>query len=229
MRDFLMMVMQSPYYNMTAQAIWIIAIWVIIYGFTQKDDVRSMKLVTISWTLWLINYLMLWLEAAAYAAIIALLRMYFSFYYKWNKIALYFIISLTLILGYVSYDGLVSILPIIASIWAIFAFQVFHGLQMRIIILLCSFMWLYYMLVVWNTPWIVSELISEVVLLMTIYKIYTLDKETPTLKEQILLHLRRFRERPRRRVDFGRFIIFRDKKRYLDDELDILYEEVKTN
>lgn len=214
-------VLWAEYYDIIAQWLWVAWMLVLLYAFSQKDDIRSLKLATASLFLWLGHYLFLWLDSAVYATLIALLRMYFSFKYKWNILAMSFIIALTIILWVLSYDGFVSSLPIIASFFAIVAYQLFHWIQMRIAILLASFCWLYYMFVQQSIPWIANEIISEIILIITIFKIYKEGGGTLTFRQKALYYLKW--RRPRRRIDFWKFVIFRDKKKYLEEN-DIVYE-----
>ncbi len=208
------------FYDIVTQSFGILGIWVLLFAFYQKDDIKSMKLVTVAIIVWMIHYFMLGgMEWAIYASIIGLIRMYCSFKYKWSRIALYSVIGLTLVFWIVSYDGVISTLPIIASLIAILAFQVFHWIKMRLALLICSFLRLYYMIVQWSVPWIINEILVEIILITTIIRIYITESEEYSFPKSLLqkIKYKLSRKHPRRRVDFWKFIIFRDKKKYFEE------------
>lgn len=217
--ELLMEYIISNWYDILAQWFWILWIGVLLFAFYQKDDIRSMKFVTVALLVWIVHYLMLGMDGAVYASIIGLMRMYCSFKYKWSKKALYIVIFITLIFWVISYDWFLSTLPIIASLIAILAFQIFHWMKMRISLLVCSFLRLYYMIAQWSVPWIVNELISELILILTIIRMYVWESDELSFPKKLLQKIKYTlsRAKPRRRVDFWRFVIFRDKKRYLED------------
>ena len=213
-------------YEILAQWFWIVGICVLLFAFMQRDDIRTKQLVTIALLMWMWHYILLEMTWAIYANMIAILRMYFSLKHKWNKIALVFILLLTFVLWIISYDGIISILPIIASVFAIFAYQVFNWFSMRASLLVVSFLWLYYMLDQQSIPGIVNEILSEIILVITMIKIYLDEHKELSLSETFVQKIKYILQsrKVRKRRDFWRFMIFRDRKKYLEDN-NIVYED----
>ena len=192
----------------------------------QKDDFRTKQLVTIALFVWLWHYLLLEMSWAVYATLITMLRMYFSIKHKWNKYALVFIFLITAIVGAITYDGIISILPLIASFISILAYQVFNWFAMRMSLLIVSFIWLYYMIIQQSIPWIANEILSEIILIITMIKIYLDEHKELSIRESLMQKFKyALRNRKvRKRRDFWRFMIFRDRKKYLEDN-NIVYED----
>ncbi len=213
-------------FDIMAQWFWISGIIVLLYAYIQKDDIRTKQLVTIALVAWMWHYFLLEMTWAVYATLIALLRMYFSLKHKWNKYALVFIFFLTALFWFITYDWVISILPIIAGVIAILAYLVFNGLIMRVSLLIVSVLWLYYMVAQQSVPGIVNEVLSEIILIITIVKIYLDEHKEFSLSQTFIDKLKySLRSRKvRKRRDFGRFMIFRDRKKYLEDN-NIVYED----
>jgi len=213
-------------FDIIAQWFWITGICVLLYAFIQRDDIRTKQLVTIALVAWMWHYLLLEMTWAVYATLIALLRMYFSLKHKWNKYALAFVFFLTALFWYISYDWVISVLPILASVIAILAYLVFNWLTMRISLLIVSFLWLYYMIMQQSIPWIVNEVLSEIILVITIVKIYLDEHKELSLSQTFVQKIKYILQarKVRKRRDFWRFMIFRDRKKYLEEN-NIVYED----
>ncbi|MCD5380400.1 YgjV family protein [Candidatus Gracilibacteria bacterium] len=213
-------------FEIIAQGFGVAGILVLLFAFTQKDDFRTKQLVVIAIIVWLGHYILLEMEGAIYASLIALVRMYFSIYYPRNKFGIALVFFLTVALGFMSYDGIVSILPIIASILSILAYQVFNGFSMRVSLLLGSFLWLYYMIALQSIPGVVNEILAEIILVVTLIKIYLDEHKEQSIPQEFVQKIKYIlnSRKIRKRRDFGRFTIFRDKKKYLEDN-NIVYED----
>ncbi len=213
-------------FDIIAQGFWIAGILVLLFAFTQKDDVRTKQLVTVALFVWLGHYLMLEMTWAVYATLIWLLRMYFSLKHKWNKFALAFTLVLTLVVWIISYDWIISILPILSSMVAILAYQVFTWFAMRWSLLVVSFLWLYYVIALQSIPWIVNEILTEIILIITMIKIYLDEHKELSIRQTFLQKVKYIlnTKKVRKRRDFWRFMIFRDRKKYLEDN-NIMYED----
>ncbi len=213
------------WYNFTAQIVGFIAVWILLYGLSQKDDIKSIKIVTVSLLFWAINYALLWLISALLVTFIGFIRMYFSLRYKWNMYAFSFLLALIFLSWYFSYDGtIISMLPIIASLFWIVAFQLYSWVKMRLILLFSWFLWLAYWIMVENITLIINEVLVGLVMISTIIRMEFWEEDKISLRQKvkILISKRTWKMRPR--VDFERFLIFRDRKRYLNDDFNHVYE-----
>ncbi len=213
-------------FEIIAQWFWVAWILVLLFAFTQKDDFRTKQLVVIAILVWLWHYILLEMDWAIYASLIALVRMYFSIYHARNKFGIGLVFFLTWILWFISYDGIVSILPIIASILSILAYQVFNWFSMRVALLFWSFLWLYYMLIQQSIPWVVNEILAQIILVVTLIKIYLDEHKEQSIPQAFIQKIKYIlnSRKIRKRRDFWRFMIFRDRKKYLEDN-NIVYED----
>jgi len=209
-----------------ANTSWYIAIAILIYGFLQKDDIRSIKIISLSTIFWAINYALLWLYWALIATAIAALRMYFSLKYKWKIWAISTILILNIVFWFFVYTWIVSVLPIIAGIISVLAYQIYSWITMRLYLVSFSLTWMTYMIIVWNIPGIINEIITISVLCFTIYKMSIGDLDKMTYKQKLLLIIKRVKSRAA--VDFGRFGVLRDVKRYFNKDVLVDYKKKKT-
>ncbi len=203
-----------------------VAIAILMFWFWQKDDIRSIKLISLSTIFWAINYALLGLYGALVAALIAMLRMYFSLKYKWKIWAILTILILNIVFWLLVYSWPVSILPIIAGVISVLAYQVYTWIAMRLWLVWFSIIWMSYMIIVWNIPGIINEIITSVVLCFTIYRMSTWNIHKMKYKQKLLLIIKRIK--PRQAVDFGRFIVLRDVKRYFNKDVLVDYKKKKT-
>ena len=207
-----------------ADIFWYAGLLILVIWMSIRDDIKSMKVVTIALVFWTCNYVLLWLDTAVIASMIWFARMYFSFHFKWSMPAFYFTAVLTLVFWIYTFEWIISSLPILASIFAIISFQLLSGIKMRWMLFLCSILRLVYMLHVQNIPWIINEMIMLCIIGTTIYKMYLLHWESISVKQLLRNFIHKKRWLIRQRIDFERFIVFRDRKRYLSDDFSHVYE-----
>lgn len=225
MKDFFIHFLWENLHGILAQISGFVAVWILLYGLSQKDDVKSIKIITVSALFWMINYILLGLIGAILATLIAFVRMYFSLKYKGNMKAFTFLLLITFVVWYFSYDGnIISSLPIIASVAGIVGFQIYSGIKMRLILLSSSFLWLYYSIEAQNISGVINELLVELVMLSTIVRLYLDSNNGITVRERIRILMSQKTGKMRPRIDFWRFVIFRDRKRYLSDDFSYVYE-----
>ncbi len=207
--------------NPLGQSMWFIAMFIIIYAFTIKDDTTLIKVLSFSNIFWILHFFLLWNIWALIATCVAMIRLFLSLRYKKNLKALLFVAFLSIFLGYFSYEGYISLFPIIATILASYAFFYLEKTWLRVFLLAVSAMWLYYHLNTGSISWVINEVIVLCTLCITIYRFtyekerYSYNTETGriTWRKRILLQ---FTKKPklRQRIDFWRFAIFRDRRRF---------------
>jgi len=203
------------------QIIGFIAMFIIFYAFSIKDDKKLIKVLCTSNIFWILHFFLLWNIWALIATIVAMVRLLLSFKYRKNLLALLFVSFLSIFLWYFSYEWYISLLPIIATILASYGFLYLEKMGLRIVLIMVSAMWLLYHIKTWSISWVINELVVQGTLCLTIYRFiyekerfsYDLDNGKITWRNRILAQ---FKKKPklRTRIDFWRFAIFRDRRRF---------------
>lgn len=211
------LIMENP----VAQWTGFIAMFIIFYAFTIKDDIKLIRVLSVSNIFWIAHFFLMWNIWALIATIVAMIRLFLSLKYKQSYIALWFVAFLSLFLWYISYEWAISLIPIFATIIASYAFFFLEKASLRVLLLFVSSLWLYYHTQTWSISGIINEVVVLTTLCITIYRFiyekerYSYDIETwkASWKKRFLLQ---FKKRPklRRRLDLWRFAIFRDRRRF---------------
>lgn len=211
--------------NPAGQIVGFIAMFIIFYAFSVKDDIKLVKLMSISCIFWILHFFLMGNFWALIATCVGLLRLLLSLKYKWNMKVLLFIAVLSLILWYMSYEGFISLIPIWATLIASYAFFFLEKIPLRILLQFTSLMWLYYHLQTGSISGVINEIVVQGTLILTIYRFiyskerysYDIESGAITLKKRFLL---RFKKRPKipRRLDLWRFVFFRDQQRFETSE-----------
>jgi hypothetical protein len=154
-----------------------------------------------------------------------MVRLFLSLKYKRNLMALLFVAFLSIFLGYFSYEWYISLLPIVATILASYAFFYLEKAALRVFLLAVSTMWLYYHVNTGSISGVINEVVVQFTLCLTIYRFiyekerFSYDTNTGKIswRKRILLQ---FKKKPkmRQRLDFWRFAIFRDRRRFESPE-----------
>ena len=159
------------------QTIWLIAFILWIIAFLHKKDRNLYIWIMIAQFFWVIHFLFMWLYVWAFVNIIWLLRSFVALKYKHRKKLIFIFIFLYLLIGIVKYNSVVDILPLLAGIFWTLAFLYFSWLKWRIILLICSILWLIYNYI-WNSIWwIVTEVFMIMAWLITIFKLIKTKNE----------------------------------------------------
>lgn len=203
------------------QVVGFIAMFIIFYAFTIKDDRKLIQVLSFSNIFWILHFFLLGNIWALIATIVAMIRLYLSLKYKRSMIALLFVAFLSVFLWYFSYEGAISLIPIIATIFASYAFFYSEKIQLRIILLVVSAMWLYYHMQTGSISGIINEVVVQTTLCLTIYRFiyererfsYDVESGKISWRKRILLQFKR-KPKLRKRIDFWRFAIFRDRRRF---------------
>jgi len=209
--------MENPF----GQAIWFLAMFIIFYAFTIKDDTKLIKVLTLSNVFWIIHFYLLGNIWALIATLVAVIRLFLSLKYKKNLSALLFVSFLSVFLWYFSYEGYISLFPIIATILASYAFFYLEKAALRVFLIIVSTMWLYYHIQTGSISGVINEIIVQFTLCLTIYRFiyekerfsYDMENGKISWRKRILLQFKR-KPKIRQRLDFWRFAIFRDRRRF---------------
>ncbi|HSD39282.1 MAG TPA: YgjV family protein [Rhodocyclaceae bacterium] len=109
--------------------------------FLQKNDLRFKVLLAAETACYVLHFWLLGNYAAVAGAGVATLRTVVSIRLRSRRVALFFIV-LTLVLGGWLVESWAGVLPILACCVGTAAVLLFHGITMRLLMLLASFMWL---------------------------------------------------------------------------------------
>jgi len=208
--------------NPLGQTMGFIAMIVWISGLIVLEDRKTIKIFIASSFFWMLHFIFLWNLAALWATIIWAIRLMLSLKYQKNMNVLLWVVFVSLVFGFFSYDGsILSLLPLIATAGASYWFFFLEKAQLRILLWFISLLWLTYHFNTGSMSWVVNELIVQCTIFYSIYKFnssrerYSYNTETGKIswRKRILLQLTR-KPRIRQRIDFWRFAILRDKRRF---------------
>jgi len=80
------------------------------------------------------------------------------------------IVICSILLWVATYESLLYLIPIATSILWAFSFFFLEKIQLRISILIASFSWLYFHINIWSIWWMVTEFLTEFILIITILR-----------------------------------------------------------
>ena len=179
---------------------------VVLVAYMQKDDKSVKKLMLLSSLFWGTHFYLLWMYSGLAAIIIWVMRLCLSMKYHKNVKAFSFICIVTIITGYFTFDGFLSMLPIITSITGAYSYMFLESIKLRLMMLFNSSTWMMYNFFVGSISWVVNETLVQVILLATIYRMLHPEGWSHFYiwkLKQILWKTRR--------VDYDRFIFIHDK------------------
>ena len=118
--------------------------FVILIAYFQKCDTTVKKLMLLSSLFWGVHFYLLGTYSGLAAVIIWVFRLLLSIKFERNKKAFVSIFTLTIIVGYFTYDGIYSLLPVITSITGAYSYFFLEKVRLRIMMLFNSATWLLY-------------------------------------------------------------------------------------
>jgi hypothetical protein len=174
---------------------------VIIFAFAQEDDTKVKKILTIANIFWLGHFLFMWLYIWVAMVIISSIRLYLSIKFEKNRKIFYIVTGVTIVTGIFSYTEPSSLYPILASMFATYAFFFLEKVKLRLVLLVCSSFWLSFHYLHFSIGGMITESIIHVVHLMTIYKILSHEGHLSGYMDRIK-HI--FVRKPN--IDYGRYL-----------------------
>lgn len=128
-------------------ALFAILFWVISILLKNKKNILLMQVIANG--IYGIEYLLLGAFSAASMNFLSFLRLLVYYFYallniKMPKWILFVFITLVLLLGIITYDGLISLLPIIITVLYTYAFWQNNLNVARIIYIVAAIIWIYY-------------------------------------------------------------------------------------
>jgi len=185
---------------------WYTAMITVLIAFFQKDDFTTKKLMLLASLFWGAHFFLQDMYAWFASTVIFWVRFFSSI--KWHKnTKVYFIIlTLTFAVWFLSYDGLYSLLPILASVNGTTAYFFLEKIKLRIAMLAWSQMWLWYHFIISSMSGMLNEIMAQSILIFTIYRIIHPMWGTQYYAQKIK-DILKWRSRP----DYDRFVFIYDR------------------
>lgn len=225
LQDFLLnnVVTQEILKNPTWQISWIIAMFLSILWYTQKDDKKVIKVFMVSNVAWIIHFYFMWTFSAMIACVIAIARLLLSLKYKRNKKFFFGILAAILVSWVATYENHLSALPIIASMVSAYGFFFFERIKLRLFMLISSTCWLIFSFWEFSIWWMVSDSVVLIVLIYTLIKMIIEENGKSYFKDKIMAILRS------PNPDLWRYVVFSDilrrRKVLLKDKIKYYYKK----
>ena len=116
--------------------LWIIAMFTLFYGLSNKDDTKTLQIIMISMFFWIAHFVAMEVYAWAAWSLIALARIFLSMKYKYNKKIFTWIIIISLISWFLTYKDYYSILPIVWSCISAYWYFFFDKIKLRLFMII---------------------------------------------------------------------------------------------
>ncbi len=218
--DFVRLFQENP----LGQSFWFLWMGIILYGFFQTDDRKAKIIIATSMIAWILHFYFMGLTTAFVAGCIWFVRMILSFKYQKNKYVFSWIVIVLILFWIYTYEWLLQLIPIFTSILGTFAFIFLEKLQLRIAMLVGSFWWLIYNIQVWSLWWMTNEVLTQFILLTTIFRMLSQWGHVHHYREVIHDILHKHKD-----VDMWRMTILKDTHKIIKREWYIkkLYKKFK--
>jgi len=174
--DILILFKNLFFENIIWQTIWLIAFIVWVIAFLHKKDKYLYMWLMIAQFFWIIHFFLMWLYVWAFVNIIWFIRSFIALKYKHIKEFIPIFILIYIFIGFLSYNNIFDILPLLAWFFGTLAFLYFSWIKWRFVLLICSFLWLNYN-IIWNSIWwIITEIFMIIAGLISIYRLIKYKK-----------------------------------------------------
>lgn len=187
MDDFIAKVLENPIW----QWVWIIAMLISILWYAQKDDKKTIKIFIFSNIAWIIHFYFLGVFSAMISCVIAIARSFLSLKYKRNKRIFYWIIAAILVAWALTFEGKLSLLPIIASCISAYWFFFLERIRLRLFLFVSSICRLTFSFWSFSIWWIISDSLVLCVSIFTMYKMIRYEWERVYFVDKIMDILRK--------------------------------------
>lgn len=183
---------------------WAMAI--ILLAMFQKDDYTVKKLMLLSSLFWGTHFYLLGVYSGLAAVIIWVFRLLLSIKYERNINAFLLIILITLITWYFTFDGWISLLPVLTSLNGAYSFFFLEKIKLRISMMANSSIWLMYHIYIGSLSGMANEVLTQIILLATVYRMMHPEGWTHYYTNKIKEILWKTRH-----PDYDRFIFIHDR------------------
>lgn len=186
------------------QWVWMIAMLFSILWYAQKDDKNVLRIFIVSNIAWMTHFFFMWTFSAMASCAVWVARSFLSLKYKRNKKIFLWVISATLVLWIMTFEGKLSILPIIASCVSAYWYFFFDRLKLRIFMFVSSLCWIIFSFWSFSIWWMITDSIVLVILIITMIKMIKEEWWKTYFRDKIFAIL----QRPK--PDLWRFITIED-------------------
>lgn len=189
-----------------AQLCGFFAMGITLAAYLQKEDTHVKKFMMVSVFFWGIHYFLLGIMTWVAIIMIWYIRLILSTKYKKSKRSFVFIICITLLSWLYTYTGIISLLPVLASLIATYAFFFLEKIRLRISFIWVSSLWLIHNISIGAIAGILNEIMVQIVLIFTIYRMAHPEWGMRYYSQKIADILLQ-----KSKPDYDRYIFVRDK------------------
>jgi len=178
----------------------------ILIAYLQKDDFTVKKLMLLSSLFWGTHFYLLWVYSWLAAVVIWVLRLLLSMKFQKSYKAFVLIILVTIVTWYLTFDWILSLLPVITSLAGAYSFFFLEKIKLRLAMMFNSSIWLVYHISIGSISWMMNEIFTQTILIATVYRMLHPEWGTRYYANKVRDILWK-----RSRPDFDRFIFIHDK------------------
>lgn len=173
------------------QTIGLIAFFISIYNFTYCRDKRFIVFTWIASLVWWFHFLLIWLLSAAFINLVDVFKNALALKYEKNKYITVSFIFIYCIISYFTFDGLISLIPLLTAILSTIIVFYIRGVYLNIWFLFVIVLWMIYNFI-WGSIWgFITDTSLMISWIIWIYKIIKSDnkkeKEKIEKKEKDIL------------------------------------------
>ncbi len=154
-----------------AQILWFVWVFFSVTAFLSKKDDKTKIILSIWLLVFGMHYFLLGLYTAVVIDLLWVLRNMASIKYNHNKKVMFLFMPLYLLAWILTYSNIYSLLPIASWLLATYSFFQLDGIKMRLVLLICSSLWLTYNFIWHSIWWIVVESFIIIASLLTIFRL----------------------------------------------------------
>lgn len=173
------------------QTIGLIAFFISIYNFTYCRDKKFIVFTWIASLVWWFHFLLIWLFSAAFINLVDVFKNALALKYEKNKYITISFILIYCIISYFTFDGLISLIPLLTAILSTIIVFYIRGVYLNIWFLFVIVLWMIYNFI-WGSIWgFITDTSLMISWFIWIYKIIKSDnkkeKEKIEKKEKDIL------------------------------------------
>ncbi len=202
LKSFWQLIIENPFQQISG----FLAMIIVLIAYFQKDDKSVKKLMLLSSLFWGTHFYLLGVYSGLAATIIWIVRLLLSMKYARSFRAFLSIVIITLITGYFTFDGLLSLLPIMTSLTGAYSYFFLEKVKLRLAMMFNSSSWLVYHVYIGSLSGVVNEIFTQIILLATVYRMMHPDGGTKYYAAKIRNILSKTSK-----PDYDRFIFVHDK------------------
>lgn len=145
--------------NWIGQTIWLVAFLVSIYNFTFCKDKKFVFVTMVVSLIWWMHFFSIWLLAAAFVNFVDVFKNALALKYEKSKKLASTFIFFYIIIGFLTFEWYISLIPTIS--WIVSTFLVFYirGVWLNIGFMWIIIMWMLYNYTWWSIGWLSTDIV----------------------------------------------------------------------